>query len=184
MPKASLTTYVALLRGINVGGGNKISMAELKQCFEALGSESVRTYINSGNVIFKHQTMPPAKLAAKLERAIQKTFNLEIRVLLRTKKQLEATAQKIPAAWLNDANWRTEIFFLWPAFDQPGVLAEIPSNSEVDNLIYVKGAVIWHLDRQNYQKSGLRQFIGTPVYKNMTGRNVNTLRKLELLLAE
>ena len=75
--------YTALLRGINVGGNNKINMKELKSTFEKAGMEAVQTYINSGNIIFSHPDISQKKLSLQLETAIKLDFNLSIRVLIR-----------------------------------------------------------------------------------------------------
>ena len=56
------------------------------------------------------------------------------------------------------------------------------TNNNVDTLIYIEGALIWNLRREHYSKSGMNTFIGTPIYKNMTARNVNTVRKLAELM--
>ncbi|MEY4731233.1 MAG: hypothetical protein RL681_179 [Candidatus Parcubacteria bacterium] len=176
--------YVALLRGINVGGNKTVSMAKLKACFEALGYRNVRTYINSGNVIFTPPSGSPRIIVKKIEAALKKEFRHDIRVLLRTTAQMRAVCKKIPADWKNDAERRVDVIFLWGEVDKPGVLKEIETNKAVDTLIYVKGAVIWSFERINYNKSRMRKFIGTYIYKHMTARNVNTTRKLLALMEE
>jgi uncharacterized protein (DUF1697 family) len=83
-------TVIALLRGVNVGGNNKVPMKELVPALASLGLEDVRTYIQSGNLIFRVTGSPPddAELGALLERRIAKTFNLRIPVVLRTREEL------------------------------------------------------------------------------------------------
>lgn len=177
------TRYVALLRGINVGGHNKVSMRTLKTVFETLGFEQVSTYINSGNVVFgtdkKADTLVPI-----IQRAFHKEFSFEIQVLVRSAKQLNALVKKIPAPWKNDAKQRTDVLFLWEEFDKKETLALIAQNPEVDRLRYITGSIVWNFDKVHYTKSKMRKFIGTPVYKKMTARNVNTVRKLAELMKE
>lgn len=170
--------YVALLRGINVGGNNKVEMKKLKKVFEDLRYTDVLTYINSGNIIFSTQEKNITKLTDTIEKAILKHFGFSVKILLRTAKNIKTLSQKIPQEWVNDAKQKTDVLFLWEAFDSKETLKLIKSTIGVDMLIYVQGAIIWNVERKNYTKSGMKKFIGTEIYKNMTARNVNTVRKL------
>jgi uncharacterized protein (DUF1697 family) len=87
--------YVALLRGINVGGKNKISMAELKTSFEKLGFFDVKTYINSCNIIFS-ATESASELTEIVETGIKNTFHLDIPVLIRSQAEIDETVRAIP----------------------------------------------------------------------------------------
>src|SRR5262245_56665278 len=89
------TVYLALLRGINVGGNNIIKMADLKAHCEVTGCSDVRTYIQSGNVIFS-SSESKAGLTKKLESALSKKFGSESRIVLITQKELEDTVKKAP----------------------------------------------------------------------------------------
>jgi uncharacterized protein (DUF1697 family) len=89
-------TYAALLRGVNVGGRGKISMPELVRAFELLGHEDVRSYIQSGNVVFRSKVSNPARVSAALERSIAESLGLETRVIVRTHPQLQAIAAGSP----------------------------------------------------------------------------------------
>jgi uncharacterized protein (DUF1697 family) len=80
-------TYVALLRGINLGSRNKVSMTELRALFDALGGEDVVTYVQSGNVVFKSPGSAD-ELTDAIEARIRRELGLQVRVLLRTKAQL------------------------------------------------------------------------------------------------
>jgi uncharacterized protein (DUF1697 family) len=174
--------YVALLRGINVGGKNRINMAELKSCFEKLGFQDVLTYINSGNIIFSDSDRSERELLELIEKCIKENFDLQIPVVIRSSEQIDETVRTIPSEWVNDKAMRTDVLFLWEEVDQPQVLDEIAINPEVDNLIYTSGAVVWNFDRKYYTKSKMHKFIGTKVYNLMTARNVNTVRKLQILM--
>jgi uncharacterized protein (DUF1697 family) len=90
------TMYAALLRGVNVGGRGKISMPELVRVFESLGHEEVRSYIQSGNVVFRSTVSNPARVSAALERAVAESLGLETRVIVRTHSELEAIAAGSP----------------------------------------------------------------------------------------
>jgi hypothetical protein len=88
-------TYLALLPGVNVGGKNKVEMARLRDVFESIGATDVRTYINSGNVIFKHDR-PPARLRAAIENAIGAEFGCDVRIVLRDRDQVMSPRQGDP----------------------------------------------------------------------------------------
>ncbi len=174
--------YVALLRGINVGGNNKIEMQRLKACFEALGFENVSTYINSGNVIFETSDKSEPKIVSKIEKAIKKEFGFAVRVVVRDNKNIAKLLQATPADWHNNAEQKTDVLFLWDEYCNTKSLELITTNPNVDTLKYIDGAIVWHLEKKNYPKSGMNKFIGTEVYTHMTARNINTLRKLAELM--
>ena len=179
MKQASkLTTYVALLRGINVGGNTMVSMKDLKSCFEDLGLRDVVTYINSGNIIFKDSRQSTPALVRLIESGIKARCKMEIRVVIKTRSDIAAICKKIPTDWVTDKLMRTDVMFLWDDVDSPDVISAIAINPKVDNLLHVKGALIWNVARDNYGKSKLPKIMGTRIYKNMTARNANTTRKL------
>src|ERR1051326_3690421 len=82
--KSMTNVFVALLRGVNVGGNNVISMRELKESFEEAGFTQVSTYINSGNVIFTTKKTDARKLERKLEQMLLKDFDLDAKVVVRS----------------------------------------------------------------------------------------------------
>jgi uncharacterized protein (DUF1697 family) len=171
-------TYVALLRGINVGGNNTVAMPQLKKIFMSLGYENVCTYINTGNVIFETKEKDISAITDAIEKALKKNFKFAIRCLVRNSKNIEKVCKAIPKEWGNDTEQRTDVLFLWEAFDTKKSLGLIAQNEAVDTLKYVAGAIVWNVKRSDYKKSGMHKFIGSEIYKHMTARNVNTVRKL------
>lgn len=91
-----MNTFVALLRAINVGGKNKVSMSELKALFSSLELEDVVTYIQSGNVVFRSPTRSAHDLAAGIEQRVAEAFRISVTVLLRTPAELEEIANGNP----------------------------------------------------------------------------------------
>ena len=170
--------YVALLRGINVGGANKIGIKELAAAFEDAGMASVRTFINSGNVIFTTDAPDRAALTRLLERAIATRFGLQIGVILRDADQMAELVRAIPAEWGNNESEKTDVLFLWPEVDRPSVVDELSFHADFEDVLYAAGAVVRRVDRTNAARSGLLKIIGTPLYRQMTARNSNTTRKL------
>lgn len=174
--------YVALLRGINVGGNNKVEMAKLKKTFERLGFDEVRTLIASGNVIFQTDASDHAKLTKQIETAIAKDFGIQISVLLRDFKEMSKLIKALPAAWVNDKAMKCDVMFLWAEIDKPSILKELPFDPKLEDIKYTPGAVLWRIDRDKVSKSRMQKIIGTRLYKQMTVRNPNTVRKLYALM--
>lgn len=174
--------YVALLRGINVGGNSKVDMKTLKSVFERAGMTAVKTYINSGNVIFSSVETDTTSLTAALEQAIEQQFGFAISVLLRTKDGFAQIADSLPASWTNDRTMKCDVMFLWDGIDRPDILQQLPINADIDEVRYTPGAVVWAVHRENASKSKITKLVGTPLYKQMTVRNCNTVRKLHALM--
>lgn len=169
--------YLALLRGINVGGKNKVEMARLKEMFESIGATEVRTYINSGNVIFEHDRKP-ARLRTAIEKAIEAEFGFEVRIVLRNRDEVTSLAKAIPASWKEDPTMRCYVMFLWEDIDDPLVLDEVTIKDGLDDVKYLPGAIVWRVDRDVLTRSGMMRLASHDLYKQMTIRNVNTVRKL------
>ena len=170
--------YVALLRGINVGGKNKVDMAELKAAFEHAGMTRVNTYINSGNVVFSSRMRSQARLAVRLEEAIEDRFGFAVRVLVRDLDDVQEVMKALPETWVDDATMRCYVMFLWEEVNHPDLLDDVTAKPGIDDVLHVAGTLIWRVDRDKVGKSGMAKMMGTPLYKQMTIRNSNTTRKL------
>jgi uncharacterized protein (DUF1697 family) len=168
---------VALLRGINVGGHRPVAMARLKAVFESLGCTSVRTYINSGNVILDDDRNP-ATLRTMIEDAIASEFGFEVDVVLRDLPSLVSVIDAMPAFWQDDATARCHVLFLREAVDGPGVLERLPIRPGIDEVTYVPGAVLWRVERDKLQQSGMAKLNSGKLSQQFTARNCNTVRKL------
>ena len=103
MPKSSTATvFVALLRGVNVGGNNIISMSSLRTSFEKMGFSNVSTYINSGNVIFQDPRKSIPELVRRIEAGINSHCKMDVRVIVKSKSEMAAICRKLPADWVTD----------------------------------------------------------------------------------
>jgi len=173
--------YVALLRGINVGGKNAMDMKKLKATFESLGFTHVITYINSGNIIFETPATEPGDMINEIEKAILQDFRLEIKVILRSLENIGTICHEVPATWVRNEVMRTDVMFLWEPYDRPDIVNQLKIN-EVDTVRYLPGAILWHVEASDYSRSGMTKLIGTALYKNMTIRNVNTVRKIHEIM--
>jgi uncharacterized protein (DUF1697 family) len=175
-------TYVALLRGINVGGKNTVDMKRLKATVERAGMQDVLTYINSGNVIFSSASRSPAQLRRTLESAIEAAFGFQVPVLLRNARQMQSVVGALPDTWANDEAAKTDVMFLSEAIDSRAILAQLTIVPGIDDVRYVPGAILRHVERSKAARSGLLKLVGTPLYTQMTVRNCNTVRKLAALM--
>jgi uncharacterized protein (DUF1697 family) len=171
-----MTIYIALLRGINVGGKNMIKMAELKRTFEAMGLGRVQTYIQSGNVLFESEE-EAEPLRRRIEHEIKTGFGVSVTVVLRTALELELIIGNCPFA--ADSLSEGESI-------QVSLLTEAPSQEKIDLLpdgkseideYKINGQEIYFLFRQSIVDSklakNLQKFGGT-----VTTRNWNTIIKL------
>ncbi|MDH5161079.1 DUF1697 domain-containing protein [Heyndrickxia oleronia] len=177
--------YIALLRGINVGGKNKIDMKVLKQTFEEAGMNDVVTYINTGNIIFSYKGKFQTELSCILEDAIHDDFGLQIKVVVRSIDDVRAIINAIPDTWKNDKDMKSDVMFLWDEIDDESILTKLVIKPKVDTVKYIPGAILWSVDKKNVTKSGMLKLIGSKLYKQVTIRNVNTARKIyELMQAQ
>ncbi|RDU37156.1 DUF1697 domain-containing protein [Neobacillus piezotolerans] len=174
--------YIALLRGINVGGKNKIDMKLLKQTFEQAGMTEVVTYINTGNIIFSYKGQSKTELSRILEEAIHVDFGLQIKVLVLSIADVRGIINAIPDTWKNDKDMRSDVMFLWDEIDDETVLENLVITPNIDKVMYVPGAILWSCDKENVTKSGMAKIIGSKFYKQVTVRNVNTARKIYELM--
>src|SRR4029077_5281671 len=175
--------YVAFLRGVNVGGKGMVSMAAIKEALVALGLSEVRTYINAGHVLFSTRAPDPQQLTARIEKALEQHTGMAIKVLVMDHRTLKKMVEAIPRDWVDDKTMRTYVLLLWKELDDRTILDRLPIKPGVDELRYLPGAVVWRVDRENVGRSQMNRLVGTPVYKKMTIRSANTIRKLNELAA-
>ncbi len=174
--------YVALLRGINVGGNALIRMAALKVCFEELGLKDVQTYIQSGNVVFKSNVKNQRKLEVTIERALLKTFKLPVKVVVRSYPEMKATVKAIPKRWLTDKHWKYNIIFLRYTVDSKTILNELHPKAQIEELFYKPGVLFWAALTSDLTKSNMIKLAKEKLYKQVTVRNLNTTLKLFALM--
>ncbi len=173
--------YIAFLRGINVGGRNKILMAELKKGFEELGFSEVKTHLNSGNVIFSNNEDDLKHLTGQIETMIKKQFDLNIPVLVLSKEELEDILLSAPSWWGNEEK---EIYhnliFIMPPITFVEVYSEIGEpKEEFEKIESYKKAIFWSFRRKDYQKTNWwSKTAGANISKKLTIRTANTVRKL------
>jgi uncharacterized protein (DUF1697 family) len=181
------TTYVALLRGINVGGKNKVPMAALKQLLEEIGLADVRTYIQSGNAIFR-STLAATTIARRIEQELTAAFTLDdelIKVLVLSHAQLEAVVAQRPKGFgeAPDKHHSDAIFLM--EIDADEAFAVFTPREGVDKVWRGDGVIYSQRLSAERTKSRLGRIVGTAPYKSMTIRSwATTVKLLELMEGE
>ncbi len=143
-------TYVALLRGINVGGKNLIRMPALKACFEANGFEDVATYIQSGNVLFSAPGTRAAELTRRIETMLAESFDYVPTAMVRNRKEMRAIVDGAPKGFgAQPAGYRYDVIFLKESLAPTIALQSVPAKPGVDTANAGPGALYFsRLDRE------------------------------------
>ena len=176
---AMTTTCIALLRGVNVGGKNIIKMDMLKQCFEDMGFSDVKTYIQSGNVIFRTIDIDKRKLIETIEIQLLKTFSIETTTVVLTSDELMEVVEKAPENFgLEPEKYRYDVWFLLLPVTAKEIMSNVRLREGVDFLQAGENAIYISRLISESSRSYLTRVIQTPVYKKITIRNWNTTRKL------
>lgn len=180
-----MNTYIILIRGINVGGKNKVPMAILKQCLEELGYGNVLTYIASGNAILDSNKQP-SEVKAEIEALLPQRFTLDdelIKVLVLTHDELRSIVANKPKGFGEQPDmYHSDAIFLI-GVDVKEAMPVFDPREGVDTVWPGVGVVYSQRVSELRVKSRLGKIIGTPVYKSMTIRSWNTTVKLLELAA-
>jgi uncharacterized protein (DUF1697 family) len=170
--------YVALLRGINVGGKNMIKMEGLRALFESLGFENVTSYINSGNLGFDSSAMSDAILAAMIHDAIEKELGLDISVMVRSSAEIAEIISNNPYEGQFDNDKDVHVFFLAQELSDDHKVSLLEKNSDTE-MIAVNGRTVYYLLRISIIDSILgKGFIDKKLKIGATARNWRTVKKL------
>jgi uncharacterized protein (DUF1697 family) len=171
--------YVALLRGINVGGKNIIKMPALKSCFEDQGFVDVTSYIQSGNVLFKAAESDAAKLTRRIEKALEKQFSYQATVVVRSRYQMKEIVERAPRRFGQEpTKYRYDVLFLMDPIVAATVLETIPAKAGVDEVSAGRSVLYFSRLLSKATESRLSRVVALPIYKRMTIRNWNTTTKL------
>ncbi len=177
-------TYAALLRGINLAGRNKISMAELKALLVSLGFEDVVTYVQSGNVVFRSRAGKADDVSATIERAIATELGVNAAVMLRTPAQLRKVAVGNPFVDDESDPTRLLVVFLDRSADRTAQAQLDPERSPPDRFA-VRGREIYLHVPNGFGRSKLTvDYFERRLGRKGTARNWKTVTKLVALLDE
>jgi uncharacterized protein (DUF1697 family) len=179
-----VTSHLVLLRGINVGGRNKVPMAQLRSVLEDLGFSNVSTYIASGNVLLDSE-LSAAKVASTIEDALPKAFKLHselVRIAVLSRAELEAVVKRRPKGFGDQpAKYHSDAIFLM-GIDGDEALAVFSPRDGVDSVWPGDGVIYSQRLSAERTKSRLNRIMGTPAYGSMTIRSwQTTMALLELM---
>ncbi len=171
--------YIALLRGINVGGNKKVPMPELKDCFEKIGFKNVLTYINSGNVIFESTETNKTKLVQLCEVAIEKQFGFRVICSVVSADELIAALENAPSWWDNEPESKHNAIFVIAPNSAKEIMNEVGSAKvEYEKAVAFEPIIFWSAPINTFSRTRYSKIVGTKAYQSVTIRNANTAKKL------
>ena len=178
-----MNVYVALLRGINVGGSNLIRMPALKACFETERLQDVATYIQSGNVLFTAVRSSQQALTVRIEKALSRPVAYEARVVVRSFEQMRRVVQGAPKGFGTQPGvHRYDVIFLKHPLTADEALQSVTAKPGVDRVYAGEEVLYFSRLIAKATQSQLSRIVGKPAYQSMTIRNWNTTRKLLQLM--
>jgi uncharacterized protein (DUF1697 family) len=171
--------YIALLRGVNVGGKNKVPMSDLKVCYENAGFLNVRTYINSGNVIFDSEEQSIIKLSERCKEIMEKKFEFPINLALIDVNTLKEALEHAPKWWGDNPNSKHNAIFVIQSGAAKKVTEEVGKiKPEYEQIYAYKEIIFWSAPMETFAHARWSKVAGTKAYENITIRNANTTKKL------
>ena len=171
--------YALLVRGINVGGKNKVVMAQLRQELTELGLENVATYINSGKIFF-NSIVPRTKLIENLQAFFERRYPFIQSFSLLSLEDYEAELKNLPAWWTKDLA-RKDVLFYTEGLDIKQVIEKVESMELVDEVLHFgKLGIFWgKFSEETYSKTAYHKYLlKMPFYRNITIRNAKTFDKI------
>jgi len=174
--------YIALLRGVNVGGKNKVPMPELKAAFEKAGFTAVSTYINSGNVFFSSTEKEEIDLQQQCRQLIFNTFGLEIPVAVLSRDALNVALNHAPEWWDKDTDSKhNAIVVIAPAHAASVIEVVGEAKPEYEKVAYHGQVIFWSAPSKTFSRTRWSKIVSTSAYGNITIRNANTMKKIRQL---
>ena len=175
--------YVLVLRGVNVGGKNTVSMSALNEALFLAGFENSESYINSGNLFFSSAESREACIL-KIRKVLEINYDFSIPFALLTKEEYLEEQAALPAWWEEELA-RRDVLFYSCGMDKSGILHFIENSTFYNEKVYVgKQAVFWgKMDEAEFLKATYhKKLIKQDFYKQITIRNGNTFNKIAEIL--
>lgn len=181
----AMTRHVALLRGINVGGRNRVAMADLRAAFTAAGYGDVSTYIASGNVLFTADADMDERLEKHLEAMLRARLGMPLMVVTRTREQMRRVVQEAPAELgASPGSYLCDAMFLRPPVTAEAVTQALTPRDGVDTIWPGDGVVYFRRLAARRAQSRLSAITTSPLYRQMTIRSWATTTRLADMLDE
>jgi len=174
--------YVALLRGINVGGRNPVAMADLREAFESEGYDAVSTYIQSGNVLFESDA-PSDSLENELEAMLERRFRFPLVVVVRSHRQIGNIVERAPNGFGGAPDtYHSDVIFLKGPLPSRQAMRVVELRDGVDQAWSGSGVLYFARVSARRAQSRMSRIVGTLEYQQMTIRSWTTTTKLLGLL--
>jgi uncharacterized protein (DUF1697 family) len=171
--------YIALLRGVNVGGKNRVVMKELKTCFEDYGFVQVKTYLNSGNVIFSSDELDTMVLEKVCETLIKELTGLTIAVTIVSGKDLLKAIEHAPSWWnLDKESKHNALFIIAPTTPEEVMVSVGEAKPEFEQVSQHERIIFWSAPLKTFSRTRWSKIVGSTYYDRITIRNANTVMKL------
>ena len=173
--------YIALLRGINISGKNKLPMADLKDGFAALGYADVRSHLNSGNLLFSTDNTEESALAGDIRTMIAERFALDIPVYILSQEKLAHILEQAPAWWdTEDKAIYDNLIFVLPTSTAEEIAAKIGAPTlELEQVQLCNDAIFWSFDLARHSKANWwKKTAAAGIGEHLTIRTANTVKKL------
>ena len=177
--------FLALLRGLNVGGQNIIGKDDLIRCFQNLGLDSVRTYIQSGNVLFRSGEPRTAALTRAIEAALSERLSNQVRAVVLTRTRYRAAVASAPDDWGREDDRKHNAAFTLRGVTPRRVIEQLPAPQEgIETLASGPGVIFWSISKPHQTRTTWMKLAAAPVYQHLTVRNHRTVFRLRELLDE
>jgi len=178
-----MTRYIALLRGVNVGGKHIVKMADLKAAFEGHGFGNVTTYINSGNVLFDSGAWDVTALQNICEKIIAESFGLDIPVCVISAGELAESLKRAPEWWNKGPDARHDVFFVIPPAAASEIVAHVgEAKEEYEKADYYGRVIFWSAPVATFSRTRWSKISkDKAMVRAVTARNANTALKLSAL---
>lgn len=171
--------YIALLRGINVGGKNKVDMRDLTVLFEKNGFTEVSTYINSGNVLFSSRKTDGEVLVKECEALLAAEYPFKIAVAVISAEELRAALENAPVWWNSDPESKHNAIFVIPPATVEKIMEQVgAAKPEYEKVDYQGRVIFWSAPIKTFSKTRWSKIVGSSAYDRVTIRNANTALKL------
>lgn len=171
--------YLALIRGINVGGKGLVKMDALKTALTEAGFQDVRTYIQSGNIFFSSTSTNTNELAERIETSLKETFGITAGVAIFSKDQWQRLIANAPAWWGRRDGWKHNLLILIGPHTMAEVVAEVGAlKPDIEAMQPGEGVLYQSMSLKLFGRTTTGKLISSPLYKRVTVRNYNTAVKL------
>src|SRR5262245_25015827 len=157
-------------------------MRSLKESFEDLGLRDVRTYINTGNVLFRAASRDPASLERTIDRMLSRAHALPAKTIVRSQAEMARLVDTIRSTWKTRPGWKYNVIFLHRELQPRRVLAAFELKPEIEHAVACAGTLLWSASLSGFSRTAMMKFGRSPFYQQATVRSTTTTAKiLELM---